>query len=220
MRPKRRLRTDLTHGGFVGTPSFASPGTIRRRAADARSDIYSLGVTLWYALTGQLPYPGKTIEEIRDRQRRPPSDRTIGCEKTLAPLVDLLQRTLAVDPAQRPASSRELLKALESCRATSLGLTGRVCAAGAAAILVAARRRGRTLRPSHAAPDNARRPQFREKSIAVLPFENLSDDKAKRLLRRRYPGRCPDESGADSRVESNQPHERDGLSNIGRAQYA
>jgi serine/threonine-protein kinase len=60
--------TDLTHGGFVGTPSFASPEQFGTAPADARSDIYSLGATLWYALSGEVPYPGKTIEEIRDRQ--------------------------------------------------------------------------------------------------------------------------------------------------------
>ena len=59
---------DLTHGAFVGTPTFASPEQFDRRELDPRSDIYSLGVTLWYALTGLVPRPGRTIEEIRDRQ--------------------------------------------------------------------------------------------------------------------------------------------------------
>ena len=46
---------DLTHGGFVGTPNFASPEQFGSGPIDVRSDIYSLGVTLWYALTGQRP---------------------------------------------------------------------------------------------------------------------------------------------------------------------
>ena len=56
---------ELTHGGFVGTPAFASPEQFAGDAVDARSDIYALGVTLWFALTGRLPFAGRTIEEIR-----------------------------------------------------------------------------------------------------------------------------------------------------------
>ena len=111
--------TDLTHGGFVGTPTFASPEQFGTAPADARSDIYSLGATLWYALTGGVPYPGKTIEEIRDRQQH--SDLPVEqlAERNIpSPLIDLLRRTLALDPTRRPASARELLAALESYRAS------------------------------------------------------------------------------------------------------
>src|SRR6266699_4191599 len=47
---------DLTRGEFVGTPSFASPEQFGSGPVDARSDIYSLGATLWFALTGLAPH--------------------------------------------------------------------------------------------------------------------------------------------------------------------
>src|SRR6476660_7877616 len=59
----------LTHGGFVGTPAFASPEQFANAQVDVRSDIYSLGATLWYLLTGHRPFEGTTIEQIRSSQR-------------------------------------------------------------------------------------------------------------------------------------------------------
>src|SRR5262244_2438555 len=108
---------DLTHGEFVGTPTFASPEQFGGGPVDARSDIYALGGTLWFALTGLAPHPGKTLEEIRERKTRDglPVAQLIA-RKIPDPLVKLLRSTLAVDPAKRPASARELVKALESCR--------------------------------------------------------------------------------------------------------
>src|SRR5262249_51965849 len=55
----------LTHDRFVGTPTFASPEQFEHSALDVRSDIYSLGATLWFALTGKTPFSGRTMEDIR-----------------------------------------------------------------------------------------------------------------------------------------------------------
>ena len=60
---------DLTGGGFVGTPNFASPEQFESGPIDVRADIYSLGVTLWFALTGEMPFVGRSIEEIRSAQK-------------------------------------------------------------------------------------------------------------------------------------------------------
>jgi serine/threonine protein kinase/Tfp pilus assembly protein PilF len=176
--------TELTHGGFVGTPSFASPEQFGSTAADARSDIYSLGVTVWYALTGGVPYPGKTIEEIRDRQQH--SDlpvEQLTKRNIPAPLIDLLRRTLALDPTQRPGSAREMLSALQSCRSSLAPPKGPIrrpgirklpavlvtLAIGAAILLTFFLSRQRALAPASPALST-------EKSIAVLPLENLNAD--------------------------------------------
>jgi serine/threonine protein kinase/Flp pilus assembly protein TadD len=177
--------TELTHGGFVGTPSFASPEQFGSVPADARSDIYSLGVTLWYALTGGVPYPGKTIEEIRDRQQH--SDLPIGqlaARKIPAPLIEVLRRTLALDPTQRPGSAREMLSALESCRSSLVAPnafvpreSGRKVAALILTLAIVAAIPAAFLfwrQQSHVAA-NATMP-LTEKSIAVLPLENLNVD--------------------------------------------
>ena len=108
---------DLTRGEFVGTPTFASPEQFGSGPVDARSDIYSLGATLWYALTGLAPHFGKTLEEIRDRKTRDelPVAQLVA-RNVPESLVKVLRSTLAIDPGERPASARELMKALESCR--------------------------------------------------------------------------------------------------------
>jgi len=108
---------DLTQGEFVGTPIFASPEQFGSGPVDARSDIYSLGATLWFALTGLAPHFGKSLEEVRDRKTRDDLPLAqLGARKVPEPLAKLLRSTLAIDPAERPASARELMEALGSCR--------------------------------------------------------------------------------------------------------
>jgi len=176
--------TDLTHGEFVGTPNFASPEQFGSGPVDARSDIYSLGATLWFALTGLAPHCG-TIEEIRDRQTRDdlPVDRLVAREVP-APVIKLLRRLLAVDPAQRPASARELMEALESCRrklAHRIGvfykltaLIGVVAIAVVTLYMLRANRQELTTSARNIPPSASAVMPLPEKSIAVLPLENLS----------------------------------------------
>ena len=59
----------LTHDRFVGTPAFASPEQFEHSALDVRSDIYSLGETLWFTLTGKTPFTGQSMEEIHRAQQ-------------------------------------------------------------------------------------------------------------------------------------------------------
>jgi len=169
---------ELTHGGFVGTPAFASPEQFAGEAVDARADIYALGVTLWFALTAQLPFPGKSIEEIRQQQ----TNQILPLEqlkKRAVPdaVINLVQSCLAVDRAKRLASAGALLQALESCRAQlakrrwrrrSTPILAGVAILFAASPFFLSQKDGRKETTGAALQI--------EKSIAVLPLENLSGD--------------------------------------------
>ena len=181
---------DLTHGQFVGTPNFASPEQFGSGPVDARSDIYSLGATLWFALTGLAPHSGTSIEEIRDRQAHDhlPVARLVA-RKVPEPMVKLLRSTLAIDPGKRPASARELMEALESCRRKlnhRIGVAGRRLRGGAwiyVVLLAALLSIGSFFLARHTASrkqtESAAKQRGAEllpQSIAVLPFDNQNHD--------------------------------------------
>src|SRR5213596_1608072 len=94
---------DITHGEFVGTPNFASPEQFESRPVDVRSDIYSLGATLWFALTGKTPFAGRNIEEIR-RAHKSESllIEQLKAARVSSRLRSLLKSMLAIEPAARP----------------------------------------------------------------------------------------------------------------------
>jgi serine/threonine protein kinase/TolB-like protein/Tfp pilus assembly protein PilF len=113
---------DLTRGEFVGTPNFASPEQFESGPVDVRSDIYSLGATLWFALTGKTPFAGRNIEEIHRAQK----SHTLPVEQLNAAnvpssLKSLLVSMLAFEPAARPGI-QELATSLRRCSAKEIAL--------------------------------------------------------------------------------------------------
>ena len=108
---------EQTQAGFIGTPAFASPeqfAGIQQLPIDTRSDIYSLGVTLWYLLTGRTPFVGRTMEEIRARQTSELPLEQLRSLHLPAQVIALVKSMLAPDPKDRPQTARELLSAVHS----------------------------------------------------------------------------------------------------------
>ena len=99
-----------TPGAFAGTPEFASPEQFAGIGADIRSDLYSLGVTLWLMVTGQTPFRGTPAEAMYQHQHAPlPLEQL---KEVPQPVVVLLEKLLEKDPAQRFRTPNELLKVM------------------------------------------------------------------------------------------------------------
>jgi serine/threonine protein kinase len=178
VRESASVSNSPTRSGFVGTPHFASPEQFADKTTDARSDIYSLGVTLWYMLSGKLPFDG-TRDEIRQKQLSGPLplDQLKGIPRTV---VDLIKRMLEADPAERPQSPGVLkeqlnksITAIDSAkqkqrrRFAYSSLAAAVIITGTLAAVYLLQRNFVSSAASEVVP---------EKSIAVLPFQNLSGD--------------------------------------------
>jgi len=101
-------------GGFAGTPEFASPEQFAGVAVDIRSDLYSLGVTLWEMVTGRTPFRGTPGEVMHMHQNAPlPLERLEGVPQ---PFVALLEVLLEKNPAMRFQNPNELLKAIPTVK--------------------------------------------------------------------------------------------------------
>jgi TolB-like protein len=210
-----------SQGSFAGTPAYASPEQFAGLGADIRSDLYSLGVTLWELLSGDLPYRGSPLELSDQHQYAPlPIQRLSQIPRPITELVEIL---LEKDPCrrfQRPAELQQAIgKALEpqECwvataplgsegiavragesvryrRRAVTGLNERVisdqCVSNQSGIRVrvTARSLGCVigmiglvfawhLLPGHRSLFGAHDNGLAERSIAVLPFENIGPNK-------------------------------------------
>ena len=102
--------TISTSGAFAGTPEFASPEQIVGGEVDIRSDLYSLGISLWQMLTGQVPFGGTIAVVMAQHQHALlPLDKLEGLPQAVVSLIEVL---LDKDPADRFQTPAELLKAL------------------------------------------------------------------------------------------------------------
>lgn len=110
----------LTTTGFVGTPYFASPEQLDQREEDIRSDIYSLGVTLWFMLTGKPTFMGSVASVIMQHLEKPPAFESLavlpGC------VIALLTRMLQKDVDQRFQDPLELRQEIKRCVAVLTGV--------------------------------------------------------------------------------------------------
>jgi serine/threonine protein kinase len=125
----------FTHHSFVGTPAFASPEQLENSGLDVRSDIYSLGVTIWFALTGRIPFEGDSLEEIcRARQSKALPTEQLKAAHVSYHVRLLLKSMLAADPTERPGT-RDLAARLQRCIPQPGVHRGHVAALAAAVIL-------------------------------------------------------------------------------------
>jgi serine/threonine protein kinase len=108
--------TELTcEGSTVGTPAYMSPEQLRGQAADARSDIWALGVTLYELVAGVRPFRGQSRVELSSailNQAPQPLPPQIPAE-----LGAVIGRCLEKDPGKRYQQAAELREAMEAVQA-------------------------------------------------------------------------------------------------------
>jgi hypothetical protein len=104
----------------VGTPAICAPELVRLQSLDGRTDLFALGATLYYTLTGRFPYPARSFAQLESmwKQRPPaPSDIVPGISAAVDALVmDLLQ----LDAALRPSNASEVMQRLRAAAGLSI----------------------------------------------------------------------------------------------------
>ncbi len=116
--------TGLTStGATIGTWSYMAPERFQSGTANARADVYALACVLYEALTGQLPFPGSTLEQIAVAHMLQPPPRPSREQAGVPSTMDEVIATgMAKNPDQRYATAAELARAAHD--ATTVPLSG------------------------------------------------------------------------------------------------
>ena len=100
---------------IVGTPQYCSPEQVQGQATDERSDIYSLGATLYHLLTGEPPYTRESrMDLLIAHVNAPVPEIAKALPNTDSQFAELIQRMLAKNPDQRPADHSRVLSELNA----------------------------------------------------------------------------------------------------------
>ncbi len=121
-------QTISSTGQIIGTPHYMAPEQAKGEKVDARTDIYSLGATLYHVVTGSKCFRGDTPLAIvlKQIQEQPPPVHTLNPELPPA-LSAIIAKMMAKDPAGRHATAEEVVRALDGLK------TGGETVVGAAA---------------------------------------------------------------------------------------
>ncbi|MDR7084041.1 serine/threonine-protein kinase [Arthrobacter ginsengisoli] len=113
----RAISTSTSTGALIGTVAYLSPELVLGRQADARSDIYSVGIMLYEMITGRQPFDGEVPIQVAYQHVNSavgaPSERVPGLA---AEIDELVQWCTANDPDKRPVDGNALLSELRHIR--------------------------------------------------------------------------------------------------------
>jgi len=109
----------------IGTPYYVAPEQVMRASVDHRTDIYSLGTTMFHALTGVPPFPGTVLKEVLNARLETPAPNLMAVRQGLhIETAGIVARMLEKDPDKRYQSHDDLLEDLrKACWAAGAELT-------------------------------------------------------------------------------------------------
>ncbi len=153
-------------GTLLGTPLYMSPEQLKASAVDWRTDIWSLGVVLYEAASGRVPFSGRTAFELSSAILRDPAPPLPPAAP--AALGRVIRRCLAKEPARRYQQAGEVVAALE--------------ALGSAPAAALADSTARPARPRPPSSSSSASTIWHIDSLAVLPLANLTGDPEQEYL--------------------------------------
>ncbi len=105
-------------GEIWGTPYYLAPERLTNSREDCRSDLYSLGATLFHAITGEPPFAEETLSAAALKKlKATPTPLQEAAPDVSAKTAAVIERMLRPDPADRPATYAELIKELQAAQA-------------------------------------------------------------------------------------------------------